>query len=639
MPDALPSLLPASGGGRGEEEEHHNSRMLSPQQVFLGEPDFFKALGFCSNDEAGSRLLFKDRLSSIEEWAKQAQLHAKPEDCNEDGVHVIAARVAQKAFVVGEILLQAKMEVTYRECLRVAPDFGYPLDLIPKGPSTLLVALFVFLAKRKGYKRVGEEFYVPVFSSSASGESMYFKPVPINQLLTLVFRFEQTPNLCTLMWSSRTSGDMERMLRDENHWPSLKPSKRYLGFRNVVYDLVENVTLSWEKARVDPNVMPFNCLEDEEFPLDLLEEAKQTCPEIRVGGGGEEEKQVHFVAKGRPFVPTPLFDQPLRDQGFGDEVIHWYQALFGRMFHGVGKTDGDNWEICVSSQGAPGTFKSSSVSILQSYVQPSQYGVIATKTEKRFPIAALEGKLMVFLTETGGCDLDKELLKQMTSGDPVTVAVKFQTASTLSEWGVPVWMCGNRFLDCTDPDGSLQRRFAIFPYTRILPPGKGDTGLVKRIIKTEQTRILIKCNTLYLAMKRAIREPIHPLLPSLIRRATSEALMQNDSLRSYLVKEHVISPGDVNAHLAWPVMWENYVRWCNQTGQRAYPADPYTPEIQTMVRKMGVRFRFHQGTMWLVYLRPRTAEDPPFDSVFTVRTMNGNHDDDELVWEEEEEEN
>jgi hypothetical protein len=167
------------------------------------------------------------------------------------------------------------------------------------------------------------------------------------------------------------------------------------------------------------------------------------------------------------------------------------------MFHRVGKTDGDNWEICPCLQGVPGTFKSSTISILQSYLQPGQFAVIATKTEKRFPISAAEGKFMVFLTETGGCDLDKELLKQMTCGDPLTVAVKFKTGSILSNFDVPMWFAGNSFLDCRDTDGSLERRFAVFPHTRVLRQGQGDTGLVKRIIAQERALILIKCNTVF----------------------------------------------------------------------------------------------------------------------------------------------
>ncbi len=632
LPTALPAHPPPGGGDESAEAGEGGP---CPQEILLAEPNFFKAIGF-DNDE-GTIELYTERIKGIESWAKLRQANAPPEQRNRSGVHELASRVQHKASILRSILLDRDNLTAYRECLKVAPDFVYPIQLLPKGPVLLLVALWVFLAKNKGFKRSLNDFYVP----TEVGERFYYATVPLDQLLTRVCSFDQTPNLCALMWSSRTTGDMERMLKDENHWPSIQPSKRYLGFRNAVYDLEQNVALTWSEARKDPTVMPFNCLE-EDLPLDALEQARRHCPVVTVEGGGDKEVIFTPSLDGGPFIDTPLFDQLLIDQGFDEEVRHWKYGLFGRMFHRVGKNNGDNWEICHIAVGAPGTGKSSEISVLQSYLQPGQFGVIATKTEKRFPITSLQGMLMVFLTETGGCDLDKELLKQMISGDPVTVATKFKMASTLSNWDVPLWMAGNKFLDCVDPDGSLERRCGVFPYTRLLPQGQGDVGLVKRIIEQERALILIKCNTLYLAMKRAIHEPIHPLLPSLIKIATSQALMQKDSLRMYLVQQHVSDPGNVKARIPWSTFWEKYLEWCGYTGNRPYTADPHSPEIRTMVEKVGGRFAVHQGNFWLVFIRARLPTDEAFQSAFAVRTIDraavGGLQEDTIQWTSEEEE-
>ncbi len=639
LPTALPEVVEREverGGGGGN--------VLSPQEVFLAEPNLFKSLDFVNG--AGTTELYTERLKAIEGWAKLRQANAPPDQRNESGVHELAARVQHKASIIRAILLDRANETAYRECLLVAPDFEYPMALLPKGPVLLLVALWVFLAKSKGYKRSLDDFYVP--TTSEDGQRFYYTTVPLDQLLTRVCSFEQTPNLCALMWSSRTTGDMERMLRDENHWPSIQPSKRCLGFRNAVYDLEQNVAMTWEDARNDPTVMPFNCL-DEDLPLNVLEKARRLCPKVTVQEHGDAgNKKVVFsaiekdAATGKDiYIDTPLFDQLLTDQCFDQEVRNWKYGLFGRMFHRVGKNDGDNWEICHIALGAPGTGKSSEISVLQSYMQPSQFGVIATKTEKRFPITSLQGKHMVFLTETGGCDMDKELLKQMLSGDPVTVATKFKMAATLSNWDVPVWMAGNRFLDCVDTDGSLERRCGVFPYTRVLSQGQGDVGLVKRIIAEERVVLLIKCNTLYLAMKKAIREPIQLLLPELVQEATRQALMQNDSLRMYLVQQHIVVPGNVSARFPWSEFWNSYLNWCRHSGNRPYSADPHSSEVRTMVSKMGGRFTVHKGAIWLVYIRPRSATDPPFVSAFEVRAILRAGDDGvqaNLDWESDEEE-
>lgn len=612
----------------------------TPAAAFLEERNFLAALNF--PNAGADPTLYDDRLGIIEGWAAEVQQRAPAAERSVHGVHVVAAQVKRKASVMRAILMDAEMESVYRECLAVAPDFAYPTELVPRGARTLVVALWVWLARSKGYKRVGEDFYVP--TTTPDGERVYYTCVPMALMMTRTFSFERMPNLCALMWSARNSGDMEHMLRDENHWPSLAPSKRYLGFRNVVYDLEQNVALTWDEAKRNPDVMPFNCL-DAHFPLDALQEARDRCPVVSLSVDGQ---QVEWRGPWgvRDFLATPLFDGPLLDQGFEDDVMAWLYAFFGRMFHRAGKNleqGGDNWEIVPCCQGAPGTFKSSLVSLLQSYLQPSQVGVIATKTEQRFPIAALAGKLMVFLTEMAGCDIDKELLKQMVSGESICMATKFKTATTIPNWDVPLWFAGNLFLRLYDVDGSLERRFGVFPFTRVLRQGQGDVGLVQRIIDQEQALVLIKCNTLYLAMKRAIQRPVQALLPPLLRQATSQALMEHDSLRAFLLQECIVERGVVEARISWAAFWEAYVGWCRATGQTVMPGvGPHHAGVMALLDRLGIRLHVHRGHPWLVYLRPRIVEqDGAFQSVFEVRGVlrhgrrrrnvnnNNNNDDDD----------
>ena len=592
----------------------------SEQEAFLAEPNFYRALGV-TTDGGGVALLYEAHLKRILEWATHTQLHAPQEERNENHVHELAARVEQKASVMRAILTDAAMEMAYRECLVVDPGFEYPLQLLPgKRPVTLLMALFVFLSKRRGYKRVGDAFCVP--TATANGQGIFYKAVPADQLLSQVCQYERTPNLCTLLWRAHAASDLERMLKDETQWPTVPVSKRYLGFSDAVYDLEENVAIPWDEALKDPTIMPFNSL-DRPLPLDVLEEAKRTCPTVSVTAEGI----VHFEEQeGVEFVPTPLYDGPLADQGFDTAVRMWKYAFFGRMFHRVGKSNGDNWEVCPSCQGAPSTFKSSDVTLLQSYLQPHQFGVLANKTEQQFPVSSLRGKLMVFLTETGDCNLDRELLKQMVSGDPVSVTTKFKTAASLAEWDVPMWSCGNRFLAVLDPDGSVERRYAVFPYTRVLPVGAGDTGLVARILEKEQVLLLIKSNTLYLHMRKTLKQPVHSLLPPLLRKATRQAVMQNDSLRSFLTQEYVV---EESARTRWSTLWDEYMAWSRRHHRPTYTADPHTAEVQTMLHKLGAISRMHRGELWLRNFRRRTASDPPYESVFTVQQMRRAQDDED----------
>lgn len=596
----------------------------TPATAFLEQHNFFLALDLPM--EGADPALYGERLSVIEAWATQMQQRAPPSERSAHGVHVVAALVTRKASVLRAILMDAEMESVYRECLLVDPGFAYPIGLVPKSPRVLVVALWVWLARSKGYKRVGDDFYVP--TTTPDGARIYYTSVPMALMMTRVFSFERMPNLCALMWSVRSSGDMEHMLRDENHWPSLTPSKRYLGFSNLVYDLELNTTLTWEAAKRNPDVMPFNCL-DIEFPVEVLQQARERCPVVTLS---EDQRSVAFLPGPfghgvRDFVATPLFDGPLLDQGFDDDVMAWVDAFFGRMFHRAGKQGGDNWEIVVCCQGAPGTFKSSLVSLLQSYLQSNQVGVIATKTEQRFPIASLAGKLMVFLTEMGGCDIDKELLKQMVSGESICMATKFKTATTIPNWDIPLWFAGNLFLRLFDADGSLERRFAVVPFTRVLRQGQGDVGLAASIIAAEQAQVLIKCNTLYLAMKSVIRRPVQALLPPLLRLATSQALMEHDSFRAFLLQEFIVEPGVVESRISWSAFWESYVQWCRLTGHTVMPGiGPHHAGVLMLLDRLGIRVHIHRGHPWLVYVRRRVVEqDGAFHSVFEVRGVDRNN--------------
>ena len=98
------------------------------------------------------------------------------------------------------------------------------------------------------------------------------------------------------------------------------------------------------------------------------------------------------------------------------------------------KRDGDNWETMVFLMGAPGSFKSSIAAIVQMYVQASQIGILGTQVESQFPIDDMLGKLMGFMTECGGCTLERDLLKQMASGDSVRVNGKHKTAINVPNW-------------------------------------------------------------------------------------------------------------------------------------------------------------------------------------------------------------
>jgi len=598
-------------------------------EAFLEENNFLMCLGITNYTHGATSDLYKDRLNQVAQWCKSVEEEALPEERDSSGVHQLSHLVLSKVGVIEAILLSKPMEVCYRECLSIAPDFVYPVTLIPHGPKVLVIALFVYLTGALGYKRVEDEFYVPVTDDQGH---VYYQVKSIEDLLTSVCPFDKTPNLCaSVMWNGRIADDLRKVLTDNNHFPSQRVSKRFLGYKNIVYDLEDNVALTWDEVKKMDNAIPFNYL-DREFPVDQLQLAKERCPQVHVVQHDGGERRVEFTFpdnehSGIDFVPTPLFDGPLLDQQFTSAMILWLYALLGRMFHDIGKSSGDNWEIVLFLIGTPGSFKSSIIAILKSYLQPNQFGVIPTRVEERFPIASLLGKLMIFMSECGGCTLEADLFKLMASGDPITVNVKHRTGTTIPEWNIPCLFAGNTYMEGADTNGSQQRRSGVWPFAFLLRQGHGITDLVQQIIQTEAELLLIKLNTLYLAMRTTIKERIQPLLPSRVQDATQHAIIESDSLRSFFATKCVVT-GDRQDRLKWAEVWEAYKEWCRKTGRRHYHADPHSIDVQTMLRRLGVRLsRSRKSPTTLVGIRARnTSKDAPYESPFRIRMVHREND-------------
>jgi phage/plasmid-associated DNA primase len=332
------------------------------------------------------------------------------------------------------------------------------------------------------------------------------------------------------------------------------------------------------------------------------------------------KKEVKFdVSDQGDFEPaTPLFDGPLRDQEFELATIFWLCALLGRMFHYTGKK-GDNWEIALFLIGAPSSFKSSIIVILTSYFQACQVGVIAANVEPMFPIDGLLGALIALMTECASCTLDRDLFKQMASGDPVRVNGKHKTAINVPEWIIPLLFGGNSFLNMPDMDGSVERRSAVFPFTFMLRDGEGATDLASRIFATEGPLLLIKWNTLYLKMRDVITTRIQSLLPAQVRNATHQCIMAKDTFKSFLAHNFIVTESSED-RIPWMDVWSSYVRWCKSIGRASYTVDPMNVEEQAMFKRMGVRLS-RTSPMSLVRIRLRTSDDPLFRNAFEVRDI------------------
>jgi hypothetical protein len=244
----LSFLFPASVGGALKQVAPSPGSSLDPAvgfpsfgmsaAAFLAQTDLLGALGF-NHQVPVSQSAYANRLKQLEDWCLER--------------NSTAAAVQHKVRLMRMILLDELMEACYRECLAVAPDFVYPIQLLPsEGPSTLALALWIHLAQRRGYKldRDGK-FYIPTCDDAGR---RFYQSVPMSQVMASTCTFDVVPNLCTtVFWKENSLKELKRRLT--NYFPSLLVEKRYVGCSDAVYDLKIYKPLTWEEA--EATVLPF----------------------------------------------------------------------------------------------------------------------------------------------------------------------------------------------------------------------------------------------------------------------------------------------------------------------------------------------------------------------------------------------
>lgn len=63
--------------------------------------------------------------------------------------------------------------------------------------------------------------------------------------------------------------------------------------------------------------------------------------------------------------------------------------------------------------------------------------------------------------------LASDKFKKMVCGELVSVPIKHGNAASV-RWNVPMFMCGNKYLDYQDDKGSISKRLAIFKFNRLV---------------------------------------------------------------------------------------------------------------------------------------------------------------------------
>jgi phage/plasmid-associated DNA primase len=191
--------------------------------------------------------------------------------------------------------------------------------------------------------------------------------------------------------------------------------------------------------RLDPGIVSLKYL-DAPF-----QECHATCPDWRS-------------------IPTPAVDVIFRSQCYEEDTLEWALAMMGRLLYEVGELD--NWQVGMFVKGIAGSGKSTLAAAVKSVFPDKFVGTLSGSRshEKKFGLSAIYDKMIYLCTEVkSDFQLDQADWQSMISGEDVSVAIKFETARSVT-WKVPGMLCGNQLPGWVDASGSVVRRILMFEF-------------------------------------------------------------------------------------------------------------------------------------------------------------------------------
>jgi phage/plasmid-associated DNA primase len=287
---------------------------------------------------------------------------------------------------------------------------------------------------------------------------------------------------------------------DNTKFPIVKASKRYLGFRNGLFDLKEEKFIFYNQLNTD------------------------VFPRHYIGQDYDEDA-----------MNTPLFDNLIKYQ-LSSDTYSYLLAFMGRMFYEVGEKD--EWQIAPLIKGDSGTGKSTVLGVISSMFSSDRIGSIGSNLERTFGLQSNYDKDILLIHELSSemsSRLGSDLFKKMICGEEVSIPIKNKTAEMIN-WSAPIFMCGNAHLSYEDTQGSISRRIAIFKFDNYVE--KKDSFLKSKIVREELASLIAKCFHEYRQLREKMGDKsFWECCPEYFHDNTDEAKQETDYLYRFLTMD------------------------------------------------------------------------------------------------------
>jgi len=135
------------------------------------------------------------------------------------------------------------------------------------------------------------------------------------------------------------------------------------------------------------------------------------------------------------YIPTPMFQKILSDQGLQPPIAAVVYAFFGRLLYTLGELD--KWQMIMFVKGVGNAGKSSIATVAKGMWDPDDVGVMSSNIEQKFGLDAIEQKRIFICYEvTTGWSLPRSDLQSLISAEAMSIPAKHKTARSV------VWRVG-----------------------------------------------------------------------------------------------------------------------------------------------------------------------------------------------------
>ena len=344
---------------------------------------------------------------------------------------------------------------------------------------------------------------------------------------------------------------------DDPRFPPVTPSRRYISFRDGVYDIWEDVFMSYT-GQIPEGIFSAHFIDSllGGFYHGQLDE--QICPYWNASDEQMGEIRHHMIHTGNEFplpnfggLETPLFEMMMDSQHWDPYTKFWFMFMVGRLLRPIGEHD--NYQVLLILCGVGGSGKSEMVKVINRFFPSDKITQLETRMESNYGLANMPGKFLWVLEELGErTSMAIEQFKKIIDGAIMQISKKYETArdERITAQGIITTNTdiGTSGVFGKNTQGSTPRRLVIFPYRRKPNRESFISDLSTKIDQRgEVPRILRKCNLAYLIGRRLIDEQFGgnfwAVMPPMIQDEYMRMMMHTEDVLLFIMSDPNISLG------------------------------------------------------------------------------------------------